>query len=77
MKLKAAEKQARKIFELKRGVYFVSVDKSKSIYLYRYDRPCKRGGAWWSSSDDSYAGGFASEYTGKKHWTKAIRRFEV
>ena len=78
MKLKEAEAYFRKQ-GFSKGTYYICVDGNRDIYLYTRIAPSNNPilGVWYSDQEDCYVAGLDDLYTGKKHWTKAIRKFEV
>jgi len=79
MKLKKAVKVAKSTFKLERGIYYITVDEDGRIFLYRNFRPgTHRSTMWLATHDNSFLGLLDNcTYSGKKHWTKAIRKFVV
>jgi len=73
MKLKEAEK-----FEREKGhppgTYYVAADKGRVIHIFTEYPRLIRNYCWTTGYGYGYVG---SCYTGKKHWTRAIRKFTV
>jgi len=74
MKLKEAQKYAMSDDTLLPGTYWVAADKGGLIYLYEKEQPIAQDSVW---NTDTYCTCLFEDYSGKKHWTKAIRKFEV
>ena len=74
MNLKEAIKEAKKK-RLIYGVHYVAADKNGDMYVYLRVKPTRIREQWDGEECSWYR--LSGKYTGKAHWTRAIRKFIV
>ena len=75
MKLKQAEKQARKLSLPEGQVCWIAVDDCDEIYLYKDIEPEYNIYLGWTNSDNNTR--LTGLYTGNKSNSQAIRKFTI
>ena len=74
MKLKKAVSLAIAAESLPSGTYWITSDRTGMLYLYERIEPKYYDNIWLGKGNATC---LFRTYTGKKHWTKAIRKFEI